>query len=455
MSKEGHTTRLLPMLSLRGSDDIEEIRRITLPFLWEVAPAESPEQLQRLLRKTEARVALIDLRGALHMAMHWVPALSYQHPCLQLVALVERAQAEKADNAAFLHAYFFDICFAPVEPMRLTFSIGHAWTMAGVASMQFEGQGQCSVVLDGELVGNSEAMAAVRRTIRRYADTPLPVMITGPTGSGKELAARSIHDASNRAEEPFVAVNCGALTPNLVQSELFGHEKGAFTGAAKRRIGWVESANGGTLFLDEIGDLPLDTQVSLLRFLQQGEIQRVGGEATIAVDVRIIAATHVDLAEAVLNGVFREDLFFRLDVLPLAMPPLADRGTDVLELAQHFVNKFCDELGVRRKRLSPTTESAMLAHDWPGNIRELMNRLRRGIVLADGPTVSLPDLEQQSASSQGESPTLTEARDRAEREAIVSAVVRAGRNVTDAARLLDVSRCTLHRLIRKHGLSID
>ena len=156
-----------------------------------------------------------------------------------------------------------------------------------------------------------------------------------------------------------------------------------------------------------------------------------------------------------LNGVFREDLFFRLDVLPLAMPPLADRGTDVLELAQHFVNKFCDELGVRRKRLSTTTESAMLAHDWPGNIRELMNRLRRGIVLADGPTVSLPDLEQQSAPSQGESPTLAEARDRAEREAIVSAVVRAGRNVTDAARLLDVSRCTLHRLIRKHGLSID
>ena len=296
MSKEGQITRVLPMLSLRGSSDIEEIRRITGSFLWEVAAAESPEQLQRLLRKTEARVALIDLRGALHMAMHWVPALSYQHPCLQLVALVERAQAEKADNAAFLHAYFFDICFAPVEPMRLTFSIGHAWTMAGVASMQFEGQGQCSVVLDGELVGNSEAMAAVRRTIRRYADTPLPVMITGPTGSGKELAARSIHDASNRAEEPFVAVNCGALTPNLVQSELFGHEKGAFTGAAKRRIGWVESANGGTLFLDEIGDLPLDTQVSLLRFLQQGEIQRVGGEATIAVDVRIIAATHVDLA---------------------------------------------------------------------------------------------------------------------------------------------------------------
>ncbi|KTG15920.1 MULTISPECIES: sigma-54 dependent transcriptional regulator [unclassified Guyparkeria] len=456
MSNEGRTSRLLPMLSLRGPDATEEIRRIAGSFLWDVVSVESPEHLQRVLRKGEVRVALIDLRGAMQTAMSWLPGFAREHPCLQLVALVERAQAENADNAAFLHAYFFDICFTPVEPMRLTFSLGHAWTMAGVANMQFDDEACHLTGLDGgELVGRSPAMEEVRRTILRYAGTPLPVLINGPTGTGKELAARSIHRASERAEQPFVAVNCGALTPNLVQSELFGHEKGAFTGAAKRRIGWVESAHRGTLFLDEIGDLPLDTQTSLLRFLQQGEIQRVGGESTIRVDARIIAATHVDLAQAVLAGDFREDLYFRLDVLPLAMPALAERDGDVLELAQHFLNRFCDELGVKRKHFSPHTEMTMLSYSWPGNIRELMNRVRRGIVMAEGPTVTLPDLEAQANTGDAEVITLAEARERADRDAISLAIARAGHNVTEAARLLDVSRCTLHRLIRKHGLSID
>ncbi|MCL7743870.1 sigma-54 dependent transcriptional regulator [Guyparkeria hydrothermalis] len=456
MSNEGRTTRLLPMLSLRGPDASEEIRQIAGSFLWDVVAVDSPEQLQQLLRRGDVRVALIDLRGAMQTAMSWLPAFAREHPCLQLVALVERAQAENVENAAFLHAYFFDICFAPVEPMRLTFSIGHAWTMAGVASMQYADEG-CRLAVDetDELVGQSPAMAAVRRTIRRYAVTSLPVLINGPTGTGKELAARSIHRSSVRASQRFIAVNCGALTPNLVQSELFGHEKGAFTGASRRRIGWVEAANGGTLFLDEIGDLPLDTQTSLLRFLQQGEIQRVGGEATIPVDARIIAATHVDLADAVLNGDFREDLYFRLDVLPLAMPSLAHRGPDVLELAQYFLDRFCDELGVKRKRLAPATEAAMLSYDWPGNIRELMNRLRRGIVLADGPTVSLPDLEALRTGEDNAIVTLAEARERADRDAIVTAIAQAGHNVSEAARLLDVSRCTLHRLIRKHGLAIE
>ncbi|TKA91176.1 sigma-54-dependent Fis family transcriptional regulator, partial [Guyparkeria sp. SB14A] len=246
----------------------------------------------------------------------------------------------------------------------------------------------------------------------------------------------------------------GTLSPNLIQSELFGHEKGAFTGATKRRIGWVEQAQGGTLFLDEIGDLPLDVQVNLLRFLQQGEIQRVGGDATIAVDARIIAATHVDLNRAVLEGTFREDLLFRLDVLPLEMPPLAERGADVLELAEHYLARFCDELGVKRKRLTPATEAALRTYAWPGNIRELMNRLRRGIVLADGNMVSLPEIRPHH-DDDSNFPTLARARELAERRVIAEAIARAGNNVTEAARLLDVSRCTLHRLIRKHDLSID
>ncbi|MFI9655288.1 sigma-54 dependent transcriptional regulator, partial [Guyparkeria sp. GHLCS8-2] len=313
--------------------------------------------------------------------MSWLPAFCRQFPYLQLVAIIEKPQADNPDYASFLHAYFFDFCFAPIEPTRLTFSLGHAWTMARiadlhVASVDASGPGGGS----NEIIGHSEAIQSVRRKVHRYAGNNLPVLITGPTGTGKELAARSIHRQSERADKPFVAVNCGTLSPNLIQSELFGHEKGAFTGAAKRRIGWVEQAQGGTLFLDEIGDLPMDVQVNLLRFLQQGEIQRVGGETTVTVDVRIIAATHIDLTHAVLDGTFREDLLFRLDVLPLDMPPLADRGSDVLELAQFYLERFCNELGVVRKRLSPATEAAMRTYAWPGNIRELMNRLRRGIV---------------------------------------------------------------------------
>lgn len=447
--------RRLPMLSLRGPEAVEEVRRIAAPFFWEIVGVDDPDRLSRQIKRDRVRVALIDLRGAMQSAMSWLPAFCRQFPCLQLVAIIEKPQADNPAHASFLHAYFFDFCFAPIEPTRLTFSIGHAWTMARVADLHVANESACGLG-DGahEMVGRSEAMQAVRRQVHRYAGNHLPVLITGPTGTGKELAARSIHHQSDRTDKPFVAVNCGTLSPNLIQSELFGHEKGAFTGASKRRIGWVEQAQGGTLFLDEIGDLPLDVQVNLLRFLQQGEIQRVGGDATIAVDARIIAATHVDLNRAVLEGSFREDLLFRLDVLPLEMPPLAERGADVLELAEHYLARFCDELGVKRKRLTPATEAALRTYAWPGNIRELMNRLRRGIVLADGNMVSLPEIKPHH-EDENNFPTLARARELAERRVIAEAIARAGNNVTEAARLLDVSRCTLHRLIRKHDLSID
>ena len=456
MNRDSCTFRRLPMLSLRGQEAIQEVRRITESFFWEIVGVEDPDQLRRQTKQDSVRVALIDLRGGMQAAMSWLPAFCREFPCLQLVAIIEKAQADNPAHASFLHAYFFDFCFAPIEPTRLTFSIGHAWTMARVADLHAASEVACGVDAGGtsELVGQSQAMQAVRRQVHRYAGNHLPVLITGPTGTGKELAARSIHHQSDRADQPFVAVNCGALSPNLIQSELFGHEKGAFTGATKRRIGWVEQAHGGTLFLDEIGDLPMDVQVNLLRFLQQGEIQRVGGETTVSVDARIIAATHVDLGRAVLEGTFREDLLFRLDVLPLEMPPLADRGADVLELAQHYLVRLCNELGVKRKRLSPATEAAMRTYAWPGNIRELMNRLRRGIVLADGQVVSLPEIKPHH-EDHSDFPSLARARERAERQIIAEAIARAGNNVTEAARLLDVSRCTLHRLIRKHELSID
>ncbi|HER33857.1 MAG TPA: sigma-54-dependent Fis family transcriptional regulator [Halothiobacillaceae bacterium] len=455
MKGNGCALRRLPMLSLRGPEAIDEVRRIVEPFFWELVGVEDPDHLSRQVRQDKAQVALIDLRGALHSVMAWLPGFCREFPHLQLVAVLEKPQADKAAHAGFLHSYFFDLCFAPIESTRLTFSIGHAWTMARVADLHTSNETAIDRDdVEHELIGRSEAMQAVRRKVRRYADNDLPVLITGPTGTGKELAARSIHRQSARSTRPFIAVNCGALSPNLIQSELFGHEKGAFTGAAKRRIGWVEQAHGGTLFLDEIGDLPMDVQVSLLRFLQQGEIQRVGGEATVRVEVRIIAATHIDLDQAVREHRFREDLLFRLDVLPLVMPALAERDADVLDLAHYYLARFCDELGVKQKRLSPATESALRTYPWPGNVRELMNRLRRGVVLADRHVVSLPEIKPHDAD-EGAFPSLANARDTAERRVIAEAIARAGNNVTEAAQLLDVSRCTLHRLIRKHRLSID
>lgn len=456
MSSDSCMLRRLPMFSSRGQEAVDEVRGIAESFFWQIVGVEEPDHLRRQIKRDSVRVVLIDLRGAMQSAMSWLPTFCRQFPCVQLVAIIEKTQADNPAHASFLHAYFFDFCFAPIEPTRLTFSLGHAWTMARVADLHVASETACC--LDGggtnEIIGQSEAIQAVRRQVHRYAGNHLPVLITGPTGTGKELAARSIHRQSDRADKPFVAVNCGTLSPNLIQSELFGHEKGAFTGASKRRIGWVEQAQGGTLFLDEIGDLPLDVQVNLLRFLQQGEIQRVGGDSTVTVDTRIIAATHVDLNRAVLDGQFREDLLFRLDVLPLEMPPLAGRGSDVVELAHFYLERFCNELGVMRKRLSPATEASMRSYTWPGNIRELMNRLRRGIVLSDGNMVSLPEIEPHH-DDESDFPSLAHARDLAERQVIAQAIAQAGNNVTEAARLLDVSRCTLHRLIRKHGMSVD
>ena len=327
--------------------------------------------------------------------------------------------------------------------------------MSKVAETHRLDQGVTRSRLDSarKLIGSSEEMEVVCSQLKRYAGNELPVLITGPSGTGKELAALAIHQHSARSKGPFIAVNCGALTPSLVQSELFGHEKGAFTGATKRKIGRIEAANGGTLLLDEVGDLPADVQVSLLRFLQEGVIERVGGTETIPVNARIIAATHVDLEQQMAKGQFREDLYFRLNVLRLHMPSLKDRGQDVLELARYYLRQFVVELGVGKKVLCPTAEAALLAHDWPGNIRELMNRLRRAIVLSDRYAITPSDLEFTVSQEAEKLPTLNEARDNAEREVIARALIQSGHNVTEAARLLDVSRVTLHRMINKHHLS--
>lgn len=345
---------------------------------------------------------------------------------------------------------FFDYHTLPLDGRVLNLTLGHAFRRA-----QLRGQGDDSLKAEDGMgmVGHSAAIVRLKQQIRKVAGTDAPVLIGGESGSGKELAARAIHQCSGRAAGPFVAVNCGAIAPSLIQSELFGHERGSFTGATAGKLGLIEAASGGTLFLDEIADLPLELQTNLLRFLQEHTIHRVGSTRSLQIDARVVAASHIDLAGAVAAGRFREDLFYRLNVLPLTVPSLRERISDLPELAQHFlISGMADKRQRRVEGFSRQAMTAMMSHHWPGNVRELFNRVQRAVVMSDQRLVTPADLGLAVASS----PVRTEldtARTLAERDAISLTLGRVGRNVTHAARELGISRMTLYRLMDKHGLA--
>jgi DNA-binding NtrC family response regulator len=346
--------------------------------------------------------------------------------------------------------HLFDHHTAPVGIDRLGMTLGHAW---GHAALRQEAQGGDARSRDASIVGDSPATQELLRQVRRVAKVDAPVLIRGESGSGKELTAQAIHRQSSRAKGPFVPVNCGAIQASLIQSELFGHVKGAFTGASMDGRGLIEAASGGTIFLDEIGDLSLELQTNLLRFLQEKTINRVGSTRSIDVDARVIAATHVDLDKAVAAGTFREDLFYRLNVVPLRVPSLRERSADVGLLAEHFFDKFAKEKGPQLKGFSRRAMAALSAHPWPGNVRELINRVRRAAVMAEGRLITPHDLGLEERDESRGWDVLEEARLRAEHGAISVSLQHAGKNVTEAARQLGVSRMTLYRLMAKHGIA--
>jgi DNA-binding NtrC family response regulator len=281
--------------------------------------------------------------------------------------------------------------------------------------------------------------------------TDAPVFISGESGTGKELTALAIHARSARREQPFVPINCGAIPPHLLQSELFGYERGAFTGANQRKIGRVEAADGGTLFLDEIGDLPLESQASLLRFLQERKIERLGGQGSTLVDVRIISATHVDMQTAMLEGRFRADLYHRLCVLQIDEPPLRVRGKDIELLANHMLERFRRDASRRLRGFAPCAIAALHNYGWPGNVRELINRVRRAIVMSEGRQILAADLELGEYIEAAPT-TLAQARETAERQAIEVALLRHRGRLGEAADELGISRVTLYRLLTAYGL---
>ena len=319
------------------------------------------------------------------------------------------------------------------------------------------------------MVGNSSAMLDVFEQIRRFAACDIPVLITGESGTGKELVARAIHERSGRAQAPYVALNCAAVPATLIASELFGYEKGSFTGATGRKHGHIEHAHRGTLFLDEIGDMPIDLQGLLLRFLQEGEILRVGGRQPIKVDVRIVAATNVRLREAIAAGRLREDLYYRLNVLTLHLPALRERDGDVEVLATYFLRQIAQELARDLRGFTPAALAALLAYPWPGNVRELIATLRRAVVLANGPLIGVSDLRLDldpaplplaAPSRAAMRPSRPRGAPRpkpgsaGERDAILQAMQESGFNMTRAAQLLGVARATLYRMLQRNRIEL-
>lgn len=418
---------------------------------WDVSLAGSLPDAARLLRAHAFLSGMVQFPlGATDEAgLRALDRFLRQHWHLQWVALVEPATLGLPGWADLALDHLFDYHTLPADLDRLAVTLGHAHGLA-----QLRAAPRALAPAPMALAGNSAAITRLRMQIRKVARAEAPVLIWGESGSGKELAAQAIHAQSARARGPFVPINCGAIAPALIQSELFGHARGAFTGAARDKAGLIESAAGGSVFLDEIADLPKDLQSNLLRFLQEKTIYRVGATRSIAVDVRVIAASHVDLQQAVADGLFREDLYYRLNVLPLTVPPLRERREDLAVLAEQFFHAYATEKSPRLKGFSGAALRALRAHAWPGNVRELINRIRRALVLAEGRLIGPQDLGLTPAQPVAlHGAALGDSRTEAERAAIIASLERWGGNVTHAARELAISRMTLYRQMAKHGIA--
>jgi two-component system NtrC family response regulator len=349
----------------------------------------------------------------------------------------------------------YDFYKKPVDIDELGFIVARAFHLHEIEEENRRLETGAGATVLGSIITAAPEMQKVAKTIERVASADVSVMLLGASGTGKELLARAVHESSGRKGE-FIAINCAAIPENLLEAELFGYERGAFTGAVKSNVGKIELAQGGTLFLDEVGDIPLPLQVKLLRFLQERVIERIGGRQPIAVDTRIVCATHQDLDAMTSDGRFREDLYYRLAEIVVKIPSLAERSGDAVLLARHFVNRFGRELNPGVQTLSADAIDAIDAYAWPGNVRELENRIKRAVIMADGKTVTVADLDLPSKAQleEGSLPiNLRAAREVADRKAIRQAMSRTDNNISGAAKLLGISRPTLYDLLKQYRLS--
>jgi two-component system, NtrC family, response regulator len=439
-------------------DDDEEIRtqmRWALADDYEVAQAGNRTAALERFRALKPPVVLLDLGlppspGTPDEGLATLAEILAVDSAAKVV--IVSGQGEKATALRAIGTGAYDFVGKPVEMDELKVLLKRCFHVALLEREYQTMQQHLQLESFEGLLGAASSMQTVFTTIKKVATSDAPVLILGESGTGKEMTARAIHERSPRKNAPFVAINCSAIPESLIESELFGHEKGAFTGAHMQRKGRIEMSAGGTLFLDEIGEVPLPIQVKLLRFLQEQVIERVGGRQEIDVETRVVAATNADLKKAMAGGTFREDLFYRLAVVQVLLPPLRDRGDDIILLARSFLQRFASESSKSGLTFAADAVRAIRLHQWPGNVRELQNRVRRAVIMADSKRISAENLELALPDGSSQSASLKEARERVEREMIQQSLRRNGGKISAAAAELGVSRPTLYELIEKLGI---
>lgn len=448
------TDKRKPLLVIEDDPALQKQMRWALDQ-YEVLLADDRDSAIAQLRRHEPAVITMDLGLPPHpdepttgfALLQEILALTPETKVIVITGQHDRANAVRS---IALGAY--DFCEKPFQPEMLSLIIERAYRLSELQEENRRLQNAQLAPGNSGILTRDPEMQKLCRTVEKVAATNATVMLLGESGTGKELLARSLHSNSPRKSNRFVAINCAAIPDNLLESELFGYEKGAFTGAAKQTPGKIEVANGGTLFLDEIGDLPMSLQAKLLRFLQERVIERIGGRDEIPVDVRIVCATHQQLKTLISNGRFREDLYYRLAEIVLDIPPLKSRKGDASLLAHAFVRRFAEEQRTGTMALLPEAVDAIEGYEWPGNVRELENRAKRAVIMAEGNALRAEDFGLEATAPEPEMFNLRRVRDEAEREAIVKVLGRVNSNISRAAEVLGVSRPTLYDLLDKYGL---
>lgn len=437
------------------------LRTMLRSWGYTVDEAADGDEAVALVREKAFDVVLTDVRMARMDGIHALKGILEYNPALPVVLMTAYSSVETAVEALRLGAYDYLVKPLDFEALKHTLEQAIEHSRLSVENRELRRQ-LTDAAARPDILGRSQAIKDMLQIISTVAPTEATVLITGESGTGKELVARALHEGSARADKPLVTVNCAALAENLLESELFGHEKGSFTGADRRREGRFMQADGGTLFLDEIGEMPLPLQAKLLRALQQGEVQRVGSDAPSNVDVRVLAATNRDLRREAAEKRFREDLYFRLNVISIEVPSLCRRSEDIPLLAAHFLQRFAERNRKTIKGFAPQALDSMLHYSWPGNVRELENAVERAVILCNGDLITGRELpanvvdaspaETADAVPEGDISLAGLSLDTVERRAIEETLRQTGDNKSEAARRLGITRATLHNKLRKYGL---
>jgi two-component system NtrC family response regulator len=443
-------------------DDDEDLRtqmKWALAGDYDIVLAEDRISAMAAMRKAQPAVITLDLGlppepAGVEEGFATLDEIIAENSQTKIIIITGRGEKENALRAIDKGAY--DFFYKPIQLDELKVVLGRAFYVSQLEQEQRALRKRLSGDTFEGMLGTCQKMQDIYAVIRKVSTTDAPVLVMGESGTGKELVARAMHRLSVRQPKPFIVINCGAIPENLLESELFGHEKGAFTGAHIQRKGRFEMVEGGTLFLDEIGELPLSLQVKLLRFLQERTIERVGGREQIDVDARVVAATNRDLKEAMKEGKFRDDLYFRLGVILMSLPPLREREGDIVLLAKAFLERYADE---NRKKIKGFTDQALdsiASYDWPGNVRELENRVKRAVIMAEGLKIIPADLDMEEVApiprQKYENLGLKEAREALEKEMLFKAFARNKDNLTKVANELGISRPTLYDMMEKYGI---